>query len=366
MASGLVDGLLDVFEDVLDGFSRILVESRSLWDSDPLLSVRALCLERYGRLVCSGLTLLDLGPVEAGVFLRAVEEAGRAGLRLRFWGPYGFTVDWEPAERLARLLEELAGQLARETGAPIEASAVFLPVSEDVGRVGGRLRVSACVPGHWEVDSVFPRLNALLEALERRGASWTRLEGGYEGLPYKVYGGRALCAGAVLAESEAAEAGKPEAGPPEGPGEYMTTLDEAVEAYFPADPDSIEYLEPHKLYWYLPYYEPPWPCPRDLADALAGVDHEVILDYGRGAILRLNGSLIQVDCGPRPGDNTVRVLKGGKEDLIKILKTLAARWATKVLDEEELGIYLDAVKRATSLEELVDAAREAEHDNQDS
>ena len=348
--------VIEAHERVTSEFSRVLAGAKHLWDSDPLLEVSALCMQKYGEVHCADARLLELGPTRFDEFFEALNEVVKAGLEPSHWQVSSVAIEWPPAKELSDKLMVLARLLAVETGVPVEVHARYLAVSNERGHVGGSIRILACVPSEYGIESLGWRVNALLGVLEKHGIDKYEIIIEERSLPYKVFNPTlAYCVGVGLGYSERRQ---PQI--QEEPGDYMLILDENIERYYPVDPDSIEAWKPHMLYWYLPRYEPPWPCPEDLYEALQELNPRIILNYDHGAIVSVKGGIIQVDCGPIPGDNTIRVLEGDRGLLIKLIKILAKRWAEKVLQDEELRSYLQALERATTLREIVETARDAE------
>lgn len=266
--------------------AEVLAASRSLWDADPLLEARALCIHKHKKTPCSQLTLMDLAPILYSEYTAALREAEEAGLGLEAWESQGFTIRWPPLEDLADTLGRLASLLSRRLGIPIEARAMLTPASNNPGHIGAKLVITTCTPSSWELGPLLYRLQLLLSELEGLGYPLSRihLEGWEEAPPYRLGLHTYRCAGAVVAGvEERVEPGDDRA------GDYIMVVDDELEQLYPVDPDSLEPHKPHKLYWYLPRYEPPWPCPEDLPEALRGLEYRVVEAYTRGALVRLPG-----------------------------------------------------------------------------
>ncbi|MCE4624242.1 MAG: hypothetical protein F7C35_00035 [Desulfurococcales archaeon] len=362
--------ILDELEAHVRDSTRALQEALSgsayLWDLDPLFTVTAICLEKYGRMFCGSTTHLDLEPAAYQSFIAALKEAEKIGLEIQTVEGPRFHFKWEPFEVVRKTAVRLARKLAGGLKDPVIVEVNILGVSNVRGHLGFSVGIGTCTPARWSVNALVVRYTRLLSLLVREGIGFTADASGYCECtsPLNIFRSEIRCAQARVLSYEL-EPPKPKpVERSESVSTYIVLVDEDFDKYYPAD---LEGEASFNLHVILPHFEPPWPSPETARKVLGRLGGQVILQYSNrergGVIARVKGSLLQLEWGPKLGDCQLKLLEGSREHLLATAKELARAWAMEELGLEEGDPYLKAVKEAESLNELMESALEKEDED---
>ena len=340
-----------------------LSRTAHLWDLDPLFEIVAICLERYGRILCGSTVYFELEPAPYKGFQAALREAEEIGFNIETVVGPRIHFKWEPLEEARSSARQLAHALASTLKQPITVGVNILGVSNERGHLGFYIEIGTCVPASWSFQALVVRYTELLSYLGRNGIDFSKRPPSscLCNSPMNIFRDEIRCVHVVVSYHEL-EPPKPkvvEKG--ESASIYIQLMDEDLEKYYPVDLEGETQVELHVI---LPHYEPPWPTPTVAKRIVEEMGGEVVLSYGDreegGVIARIRRSLVQIEWGTKLTRCRVKLLDGDREVLLSVAKELARTWAEKELGVKEGDAYLEAIEKAKSLNDLMNAALEYE------
>ncbi len=354
-----ISSLEDAVGSAAVRLQEMLAENRNLWSTDPLFEVVSICSVKYGRVFCTSETRLDMSASDFETYLLALEELKSSPLKPMTVSDPGFIIlGWSHFKRVEGIAEDIARSLSRQLEIPIIIRVLILGVSDKRGHLGYWIRIGTCTPHSWNIDVALYRYLRLLENLLKENIDPFKDRPEYcecPRLPACIDGDEFKCMLASVAVKEMNP--PPIEDKTEEPSTYMLLVDDEVERLYPANPDAENKIP---VYTFLPEYEPPWPCPNESSEVIRRLGGKVISVFegeeAKGIIAKLNESLIMIECGSIPANNYIRVLQGARGVLLDLAKLLAEKWALTRLGLEPGNPYLHAIRQASSIAELIEAA----------